>query len=152
MRFLTKWVLILAVGALSIGFDGPAAKAEAVYKSFLGSAINGYDPVAYFVDGKPQEGKKAFEVEWKGASWRFKNAANKATFEKDPEKYAPQFGGFCAWAVSQGYTASTVPEAWDIVDGKLYLNYSLSVQSTWRKDRAKNIQSAKGNWPKLRDK
>ena len=67
-------------------------------------------------------------------------------FAANPEKYAPQYGGYCAWAVSQGYTASTDPEAWKIVDGKLYLNYSKSVQLTWEQDAAGNIAAADENW------
>ena len=134
---------------LSLVVAVPAALAkDPVYTStFSDLAISGYDAVAYFEDGKPVEGSDDHEVEWNGATWRFSSAANKAAFEADPEAYAPQYGGYCAWAVSQGYTASTVPEAWKIVDGKLYLNYSKGVQSTWEQDIPGNIAKANGHWP-----
>lgn len=126
----------------------PAASAEKLYYSTLfGTAVEGYDVVAYFTDGKPVEGSKDHSVEWKGVDWYFANAEHKKMFEADPGKYAPQYGGYCAWAVSQGYTASTIPEAWKIVDGKLYLNYSKGVQSTWEEDIPGNIKLANNNWP-----
>ena len=87
--------------------------------------------------------------DWMGATWCFVSAANKGTFVADPEAYAPQFGGYCAWAVSEGYTASTTPEAWSIVDGKLYLNYSRRIQRRWEKDIPGNISCATANWPKI---
>ena len=124
-----------------------ASAKDAVYQSFFGTAIDGTDPVAYFTEGKPVEGSSDFEYEWNGAKWRFSSAENRDVFAANPEKYAPQYGGYCAWAVSQGYTASTDPEAWKIVDGKLYLNYSKSVQSTWEQDAAGNIAAVDANWP-----
>ena len=87
-------------------------------------AIKGYDPVAYFVQGEAVEGLETFSFTWMEATWLFSNEENLKAFEEDPEAYAPQFGGYCAYAVSQGYTYRTSPEAWKIVDGKLFLNYS----------------------------
>ena len=84
-----------------------------------------------------------------GAKWYFASAANRDAFAKNSQKYAPQFGGYCAWAVSQGYTAGIDPEAWKIVDGKLYLNYSKSVQKMWEQDVPGNIRKGNENWPKL---
>lgn len=128
----------------------PVFAKEPVYQSFLGGvAINGHDPVAYFDDGAPVEGSSSFEHEWNGATWRFASAENRDRFAAEPEAYAPQYGGYCAWAVSQGYTASTDPEAWKIVDGKLYLNYSKGVQKQWEADEAGNITKADGNWPRV---
>jgi YHS domain-containing protein len=139
------------IGALIFAvllFQAPAAAKEPIYTGVFSSlAVGGHDPVAYFVDGRPVEGRKAFEFEWNGATWRFANANNLATFKADPEKFAPQYGGYCAWAVSQGGTASTEPEIWRIVDGKLYLNYSKSVQRTWTRDIPGNIAKADKNWP-----
>ncbi|MEM9488565.1 MAG: YHS domain-containing (seleno)protein [Myxococcota bacterium] len=112
-------------------------------------AIRGYDTVAYHTEGKPVKGKAAHTFEWNGATWRFASAKNRDLFKASPEKYAPQFGGYCAYAVSRGYTASTDPDAWTIVDGKLYLNYSISVMRTWRKDPAKYIARANKNWPNV---
>lgn len=128
---------------------GTALALDPVFSTYLGGAIRGYDPVAYHAEGKPVAGKRAHRVEWKGATWSFASAENKALFEGDPEKYAPRYGGYCAWAVSQGYTASIDPDAWSIVDGKLYLNYSLGVRDQWSQDIPGNIAKGDVNWPKL---
>jgi len=126
------------------------ARAEKpVNTTWRGIAIKGYDPIAYFTAGKPTKGDKAFSHEWNGAMWRFASAENLAAFKADPERHAPQFGGYCAWAVAQGYTAGIDPDAWKIVDGKLYLNYSLDVQKKWVKDIPGHISAAEANWPKL---
>ncbi len=127
----------------------PAAATEPVYQTFFGTAIDGTDPVAYFTEGRPVEGSSDFTYEWKGATWRFASAANRDKFIAEPERYAPQYGGYCAWAVAQGSTASTDPEAWKIVDGKLYLNYDQDVQAKWEGDIPGNISAADGNWPKV---
>ena len=116
---------------------------------FGSKAVKGYDVVAYFTDGKPVKGVKQFTYEWKGATWFFANAENLAEFMNNPEKYAPQYGGYCAWAVSQGSTADIDPEAWKIVDGKLYLNYDADIQTKWSADIPGNIQKADANWPGL---
>lgn len=137
--------------ALLLGATVALAAAEAVNTTWRGVAIKGYDPVAYFTVGKPMAGKSQHEYKWKGATWRFMDAANRDRFVREPERYAPQFGGFCAWAVSQGYTAGIDPEAWRVVDGKLYLNYSAAVQRTWEEDVAGNIAKGEAQWPKLRD-
>lgn len=113
------------------------------------TAIDGYDPVAYFVDGKPVKGSRDYTHEWRGAVFRFANAQNLAAFRAAPEKYAPQYGGYCAWAVSQGYTADVDPNAWKIVGGKLYLNYNLDVQKKWETDVPGHIRQADANWPGL---
>jgi YHS domain-containing protein len=127
-----------------------AAALSPVNKSFLGGvAIDGYDPVAYFTDGKPVEGKKEFSHEWNGATWHFASAEHRDLFAAAPEKYAPQYGGYCAWAVSRGYTADIEPDAWAVVEGKLYLNYDLEVKAMWAKDMPGNIAKGDQNWPKL---
>ena len=127
-----------------------ASALSPVNKSFLGGvAIDGYDPVAYFTDGKPVEGKKEFSHEWKGATWRFASAEHRDRFAAAPEQYAPQYGGYCAWAVAHGYTADIEPEAWAVVDGKLYLNYHLEVKARWDKDVPGYIAQGDQNWPKL---
>ncbi len=126
------------------------ARAEKpVNATLFGVAIKGYDPVAYFTDAKPVKGESEFAFEWMGATWRFASAAHRDSFQAAPEKYAPQYGGFCAWAVSQDYTAGIDPAAWKIVNGKLYLNYSLEVQKKWEGDVPGNIAKADVNWPKL---
>ena len=129
-----------------------AAKDNSVYTStFSNLAVGGYDPVAYFTEGRPVEGRSDHELEWTGATWRFSSAGNLAAFKADPESYAPRYGGYCAWAVSQGYTASTDPTAWRIVDDKLYLNYSRDIQRRWEQDIPGNIVKADANWPKVLD-
>lgn len=138
LRFLLFSLLLAAV-----------ARAEKpVNANFFGVAIKGYDPVAYFTDGKPAKGDTAFAWAWNGATWRFASAAHRDAFKAEPERYAPQFGGYCAWAVSQNYTAGSDPEnAWKIVNGKLYLNYNREVQQKWAEDVPGNIVKAETNWP-----
>lgn len=137
--------------AILLQLVSPLAQAvDPVNVGLLGrTAIDGYDPVAYFVDGKPVKGGREFTHEWRGAVFRFANAGNLAAFRAAPEKYAPQYGGYCAWAVSQGYTADIDPEAWKIVDGKLYLNYNRDVQKKWESDVPGHIRKADANWPGL---
>lgn len=144
---LTRFMAIIAL-PIALLFTGQAL-AEGKVSSSRGKAIKGYDPVAYFTESKPVEGESQFSFEWNGAKWRFANAENRDRFKAAPEKYAPQYGGYCAWAVSQGYTAPTDPEAWKIVDGKLYLNYSKSVQEQWSANIPKYIADGDANWPKI---
>lgn len=134
----------------SILLADAAHAVEPVNKSFFGGvAIDGYDPVAYFTDGEPVEGKKGFSHAWNGATWRFASAEHRDLFAAEPERYAPQYGGYCAWAVARGKTAGIDPEAWKIVDGKLYLNYSKKIQRRWEQDIAGNIMAADESWPEL---
>ncbi len=115
-----------------------------------GIAIQGTDPVAYFTDGRPVAGDPAIHADWMGARWLFATAEHRALFVADPEGYAPQFGGYCSWAVAEGYTAAIDPEAWRIEGGKLYLNYSRSIQKKWERDVPGNISRANTNWPGLK--
>jgi len=141
----------LGVAALItlIGFEqvhaAPPVNAEA------GIAIKSYDPVAYFTEGKPVKGDSKHSHEWMGAKWQFSSDDHKQKFIANPEKYAPRYGGYCAYAVSQGITADIDPDAWKIVDGRLYLNLSPGVASIWNKDIPRYIAEADKNWPKLRD-
>jgi len=129
---------------------GTAAAGEINASTFGKVAIEGTDPVAYFTEGHAVEGKKAHAVEWRGAVWRFSSEANRKAFEAEPARYAPQYGGYCAWAVSRGYSASIDPKAWRIVDDKLYLNYSKNVQKDWQQDIVGNIAKGDANWPKVK--
>ena len=139
--------LLIAVGLL---LPGAALAKPEINESFIGGvAIEGTDAVAYFTEGRAVEGASQFTHSWKGAKWRFKDAANRDAFAANPQKFAPQFGGYCAWAVSQGYTANIEPEAWTIHDGKLYLNYSKSVRGQWSEDIPGNIEKGRANWPKV---
>lgn len=114
-----------------------------------GIAIRGTDPVAYFTEGRPVQGVQDYAYEWQGVTWLFANAKHQDLFANDPEAYAPQYGGFCAYGVSQGALVSIVPEAWAIVDGKLYLNVSADVQQLWQEDIPRYISQANQNWPRL---
>lgn len=115
-------------------------------------AIRGYDPVAYFTESKPVKGSENFVYTWNNAAWYFSSQQNLNLFKANPEKYAPQYGGYCAYGLSRGYKASTVPEAWTIDNGKLYLNYSLSVRSDWDKNRQERIKKGDAYWPQIKDK
>ena len=112
-------------------------------------AIQGYDAVAYFTDAKPTRGSPDFESEWLGARWRFASAAHRDMFTKRPESYAPRFCGFCAGAIIDGEFARPDPEAWAIVDGKLYLNGSKEGLVDWRRDPIVNIAKAQKRWDAL---
>ncbi|MFQ5755372.1 MAG: YHS domain-containing (seleno)protein [Acidiferrobacterales bacterium] len=125
----------------------PPAYAESPVFTTSNGAIRGYDPVAYFSQAKPVKGSKQYALEWNGASWHFASAENRDRFRADPKKFAPQYGGYCSYAVANGYTASTDPQAWSIVNGKLYLNYSLGVRERWRQDIPGYISQANNNWP-----
>jgi YHS domain-containing protein len=128
----------------------PAARAGiAPIYAEQGIAIDGTDPVVYFTQGAPVAGAKDITHDWNGATWRFSTPENKDAFTANPTAYAPQYGGYCAYAVSEGYTASTTPKAWKIVDGKLYLNYSRRIQRKWERDIPGRIASADSNWPEI---
>jgi YHS domain-containing protein len=115
-----------------------------------GEAIRGYDAVAYFKENKPVKGKNEFTFEWKGAVWKFSSAQNLADFKNDPEKFAPQYGGYCAFGMAENHKATTQPEAFTVVDGKLYLNYDTNVKSRWNESQQKFIEDANRNWPQVK--
>ena len=112
-----------------------------------GAGASGYDVVAYFTESRPVKGDLAISVSHDGAKWYFASEDNRQAFLANPAKHAPQYGGYCAFAVSQGYTASTDPEAWTVHDGKLYLNYSKGVRSRWERDVPGYISLGNRNWP-----
>ncbi len=116
-----------------------------------GVAINGYDPVAYFTDGKPVKGESQFQLKWNNATWQFASKANLEKFKSQPEKYSPQFGGFCSFGVSKGYKVKSEPDAWTIVNNKLYLNYNLQVKDDWSKDRDNLISVAEKKWTDIKN-
>jgi YHS domain-containing protein len=147
-RIIRCAAVALALASLSVA----AVHAQKINTSFTGLAIDGYDPVAYFTENRPVKGNSQFRFEFGGAKYRFASAANRDLFAKDPQKYVPQYGAFCAYAVSRGYTADTDPLAWKVVDGKLYLNYNAGAQNEWEKDVAGNIKKGDANWPGLSKK
>ncbi|MDX2158772.1 MAG: YHS domain-containing (seleno)protein [Hyphomicrobiaceae bacterium] len=150
-RAVALFVCLLAV--LGGATEAVAQKPE-IYQSgqerFGASlAVGGFDTVAYHTQGLPVPGNAAFRVSWKGAEWRFSSSENRDRFVKEPDKYAPQFGGYCAFAVAYGSTAAGDPRVFSIAKGKLYLNLNESVQSSWARDQDNLIQRAERNWPKV---
>lgn len=110
-------------------------------------AINGTDPLGYFKNRKPVAGSSGHKAMWRGAEWHFASAENAKAFQANPEAYAPVFGGYCAFAASRGYLAPTIPEAWAIHEGKLYLNATLRALELWKQDIPGNIEAGRKNWP-----
>lgn len=135
---------------LTIALSDQAFAVEPVYSGGRErAAIRGFDPVAYFTDHKAVKGNQAYSFEYQGATWLFSSATNRDLFAANPSRYTPQYGGYCAYAVSRNTTASIKPEYFTIHDGKLYLNYSQSVMKKWTKDKQRYIQEADQNWPDL---
>jgi YHS domain-containing protein len=128
-----------------VGFD-------AVNKTADGLAIRGYDAVAYFDSNNAVEGAAQYAVVWNGAKWLFSSMENLEKFRRSPEAFAPQFGGYCSYAVSKGYTADGDPNAWKIVNGKLYLNYSPEVKKLWEQDQDECIKLGERHWSEFKVK
>ncbi len=123
------------------------AEASEVYTGLLSrTGAGGHDVVAYFREGRPVEGTSRFTHPWKGATWRFASAENRDAFAADPEKFAPAYGGHCAWAAAQGYKAKGDPQHWRIVNGRLFLNYDAEVQQRWEQDIPGFISAADATW------
>jgi hypothetical protein len=115
-----------------------------------GKAINGYDAVAFFKESKPVKGSAMYSYRYKDAEWLFDSKENLEMFTGMPEKYAPQYGGYCAYGTSEGHKASTEPDTWTIVKDKLYFNYNRQVKQMWMKDQAHLIQVADEKWPQVK--
>jgi len=146
MKQLCKIFVVTLTSIWSIG----ASAVDPVFTGlFSDKAIRGYDTVAYFTEGKAVEGNDAFVTEYKQAKWLFSSQKNLDLFVADPEKYAPQYGGYCAYAVANNTTASIKPELFTIHQGKLYLNYNESVNDKWVAQKESYIQDADKNWPAL---
>lgn len=138
----------LALGAAAVALMPSGARADVATEN--GVALKGYDPVAYFTDARPTRGDASISATHEGATYHFASAANRDAFRADPARYAPQYGGYCAWAVAQGYKAPIIPEAWAVVDGRLYLNASRGVQRRWQRDVPGFIATANQVWPTLK--
>lgn len=143
-----KLIVFLSLAFLS---THSFAQKDPIYNNKSG-AIEGYDAVAYFNESKAVKGSGAFVFKWNDVKWSFVSKENLESFKENPKKYAPQFGGYCAYAVSQGYTYKSDPEAWKIVDGKLYLNYSFKIQEKWEANESDFIKLGESNWPKVIEK
>ena len=134
--------------ALSLALAASPAMAGEVLETG-GIGIKGHDPVAYFVEGRAVAGKPELSVEHGAVKYRFATPENREAFRADPAKYLPQYGGFCAFGVAGGYKAVVDPEAFSLVDGKLYLNYSKSIRTKWLGDVPGYIGKADGKWPEV---
>lgn len=148
--FAKRSTLIKTFGALFLVMAGGSAFATPPIFSTEEGAIRGYDPVAYFKQNKAIKGHKDLSTTWQGAEWHFSSQANLNAFKAEPEKYAPQYGGYCAYGVAQGYTPEIDPSAYKVANGKLYLNLSPAVLKKWKKDIPGYVKEADKNWPELK--
>jgi YHS domain-containing protein len=146
-RSVRALTLVAALALIST-----SGSAQAVNVDNTGLALTGYDPVAYFNAGHPTPGITAYTATWEGATYRFASSANREAFVADPARYLPAYGGYCAYGVAHGHKVKIDPDAWRIVDGRLYLNYSKGVQRQWLEDIAGFIATAERKWVELRDK
>ena len=144
MKKLTTFLFFLIILSSSL------AQSPEVFATKEG-AINGYDPVAYFKEGQAVKGKIEFNTVWSGAEWRFSSEENLKAFKLDPEKYAPQYGGYCAYGTSEGHKSPTQPDDFTIVNDKLYLNYNKNVKVEWSKNQKERIVTADEKWPTLKN-
>jgi len=147
VRRVLAFVLVLALAVpVAAHAQGPAWNARD------GIGAKGYDVVAYVTENRAVRGDPAHVVAHDGLAWRFASAANAARFRAEPARYVPRYGGFCAYGVAAGYKVDVDPEAFSVVDGRLYLNYNKSVRADWLKDTGGQIARAERNWPGLVDK
>lgn len=144
-----KKILLLTTFGLFLSTYVTAQQKQIFSKNNI--AVNGYDVVAYFTESKPVKGNEDYSVTWKENKWFFSTKEHAALFKANPEKYAPQYGGYCAYGSSRGYKAKTEPDAWSIINGKLYLNYNLQVREVWNKDVENYIKKADANWPAIKE-
>lgn len=137
--------------AITLLMAAPLAQAAAINTSTFGNlAVDGYDVVAYHTEHKAVKGQREFRQNWQGAIWQFASAAHQKQFAADPARYAPQYGGYCAYAVgAKNELVDIDPEAFTLVGDKLYLNYSKKVRTLWEADRAHYIEAGDHNWPAL---
>ena len=142
--------LSLLNGGGAYAYDETSHSAQNVDTKGVG--LHGYDPVAYFTVGKPTAGSEKFEATYEGVRYRFSNAENREAFTKEPAKYAPAYGGFCAMGASLGKKFDGDPNYWKIVNGKLYVNVNADVDKAWKEDPAANISKGNQNWPEIKDK
>jgi len=142
-------MIVVAVLALA---SGAAAAKELVNVDDNGLALEGYDPVAFHTEGKAVKGKSEITFRHRGATYRFASPENRAKFESEPDRYAPAFGGFCAYGASNGYAAPVEIETWQLFDGRLLLNYDLQIKAKFDADRKGYLEKADRNWPSIVEK
>ncbi len=132
-------------------FTSARAQSAAVFCT-NGTALHGYDVVAFFTDSSAVKGDLSHLVHWQGADWLFSSDAHATAFKANPENYAPQYGGYCAYGTADGHKAPTEIDTWKIFDGKLYFNYNKKVQQLWLKDRKHLVETADLKWPEIKDR
>ncbi|MGV6800711.1 MAG: YHS domain-containing (seleno)protein [bacterium] len=151
MKSLIRILLAAVISVASIG-TALAAKAEIYTGRLSNQAVGGYDTVSYFSNSGPVKGTDEFQYSYKGAVWLFSSAENLTKFQENPTRYAPQYGGYCAWAMAAGKFAKGDPKYWTIYQGKLYLNYNKSIKAKWEKDIPGFVAKADDLWPAILDK
>lgn len=145
-----KTLRLLVAGSMLMLWSIRALAIDPVYTGYFNdNAISGYDAVAYFTQGKPVKGSDEYTYDYLQATWKFSSQEHLDLFIADPTAYAPQYGGYCAYAIANGDTASAEPDLWTIVDGKLYLNYSKRINARWSEDIPGYIEKADAQWPKF---
>jgi YHS domain-containing protein len=143
----TTLIRVLTLMIVAVGCAVTTAAWAGEYFEGDGAAIRGHDPVAYFKDGKPVKGSAEHRFEHKGSTFHFASKANRDAFAAAPERYAPQYGGYCAFGMSGGYKAAIDPAAFTVREGRLYLNYNRDVQKQWSADIPGHVTKADRNWP-----
>lgn len=146
-RSLSQQLAILALVVFGVACNRPSP--SEIYAPDK-KAINGYDPVAFFTEQKPVMGSAAFAYQWKDATWQFASQQHLDSFKAAPDKYSPQYGGWCAYGTAEGHKAPTQADTWTVQDGKLYFNYNTDVKNTWDKDRPGLIKKADAAWPEVK--
>jgi hypothetical protein len=148
-QFIRTAVFAVGLGTIGGTRKGQAARSQPIpaINNEAGLALKGHDPVAYFTDHRSLRGDGRLRAQWHGVTWRFVSAAHRDIFLATPERYAPRYGGFCAFAIAHDWIADIDPDQWAVVDGKLYLNNSFFSQLAWNFDRRGNIKAGDRNWP-----
>jgi YHS domain-containing protein len=157
LRNFVRWCVLAALLLAGWSVGHPSARAAspdqiaarapvAELNNKNGLAVKGYDVVAYFSDGRPVKGTANESYQWQGATWQFASPEHRAAFMREAARYAPQYGGYCAYAVAQGDIVDIDPKQWKIVDGKLYLNANFLAQTLWLRDPAGHIKNGDANW------
>ena len=145
VAFVSIFLVVAVVAELAYSADSSEPPVTPV-NATDGVGLKGYDPVAYFTDGQPTKGTSQYRFQWKGINYRFASAEDLQRFKADPEKYLPQYGGYCAYAMSINRIADISPTEWTIFGGKLYLNNNFISQTLWSLDKSGRIEAADRNW------
>ena len=151
MKYTNIFFLILLTTGFLIISSASVFSVDELNQKILGIAIKGYDPVAYFTDGRATKGKSEYSYTWNDAIWYFSKPENRDLFATNPDRYAPQFGGHCANGLSKGKLVAADPEQWTIVDGKLYLKFNRTARNSWRQDKTARITKAEKNWAEIQN-